>query len=577
MDETQFRHTLSKNILVMETEVTQGMWANLKTLQGTLPSDPSQFSAPGNPANQVSWYEAILFANLLSLQQGLNRVYYSDSSLSTPVDVTTYTSPIYVNWDLDGYRLPTEGEQEYFIRASTTGLFSFEEPAYNSDNCGSPISPPVSWVCPASNELPVMESYSWFCSNSGAKAGLSGAKNANPWGLKDVHGNIWEWGWDWAGTYPVGDQIDYRGPSTGTDRVFRSGGWNNSPRYLRSASRGGNSPEIHGHVYGFRLVRNLNHFSISTTSTTSTMTSSTTSSSSTTTTIMSAGALWAVDGTVGNLRYVPAGTFMQGTPLSEFGRYEHEGPQFTHNLTKNIAVMETEVSRQMWIELRWVQDSLPPDPTCLEYGGGTSNPVQYVNWFKTILFSNLLSLQRGLRRVYYIDSNLSSPIVRDNYETNNVYVDWNADGFRLPTEGEWEYFARAGTTGPFSVNETAYNSSNYHLCTTGLFTELEKVAWFCANAGTTTHTVGSKLSNPWGLKDVHGNVCEWVWDYYSTYPKTEQTNYRGPSSGSYRTVRGGDWNSTPAYFIRSGSRLAQDPSPSNQSTFTGFRLVRVAE
>jgi len=283
------------------------------------------------------------------------------------------------------------------------------------------------------------------------------------------------------------------------------------------------------------------------------------------------GMLWATDLIVGKLYRVHAGIFTQGTPADEVGHQSKEGPQFQHTLTKNIAVMETEVSRQMWDNLRSTQPSLPAYPSY--FSSGNSLPVERVNWYQTILFANLLSLQNGLQRVYYKDSSFRIPVTSSNFQFGTIYADWNANGYRLPTEGEWEYFARAGTTGPFSITASAYNSSTYIICTSGVLPALESVAWFCANSESTSHPVGSKASNPWGLKDVHGNVWEWCWDWWGGgYPSSSQTDYRGPSNGSHRVVRGGSWSSDPEY-VRSGSRYYNNPGVPGDYGL-GFRLLR---
>lgn len=231
--------------------------------------------------------------------------------------------------------------------------------------------------------------------------------------------------------------------------------------------------------------------------------------------------------------------------------------------------METEVTRQMWADLKASQSSLPPDPTTTCCGYGMNNPVQSVTWYEAVLFANLLSQQRGLQRVYYEDSGFTTPITSGNYQL--VYANWSADGYRLPTEGEWEYFARAGTTGPFSISEPVYNSSTYDNCK-GVLSSLDTVAWFCSNSGDTSHAVGSKAPNPWGLKDVHGNAFEWVWDWYgNSYTEQSLTDYRGSSGGSERVVRGGYWNGVP-WFVRSAFRGVGIPYL--HINYLGFRLLR---
>ena len=284
------------------------------------------------------------------------------------------------------------------------------------------------------------------------------------------------------------------------------------------------------------------------------------------------GILYAVDPIVGNLRYVSAGTFTQGTPSTEVTMYEVEGPQFQHTLTKNIAVMETEVTRKMWSDLKVLQSTLPTDPTWTDYGSGTTNPVQCVTWYKAVLFANTLSQQRELTRAYYADVALTTAISASNYSSGSIDVKWDADGYRLPTEGEWEYFARAGTTGPFSISEPAYGSLTYNSCTPGELAALESVAWFCANVIDVTRPVGSKAANPWGLKDIHGNVHEWCWDWYSSsYPSSAQTDYRGPASGLGRVIRGGS-RGYP-WQLRSGRHSWATPNFGNGIDI-GFRLLR---
>ncbi len=289
-------------------------------------------------------------------------------------------------------------------------------------------------------------------------------------------------------------------------------------------------------------------------------------------TLLEAGTLFSVDSVVGNLRYVPAGTFVQGSPDTEPGRYPGEGPQFEHTLTRNMAVMETEITRQMWADLRSLQPGLPEDPTNTNYGSGMSQPAQSVTWFEAVLFANLLSKQHGLTPSYYQDSTLTIPINSINDQTNGVFVNWDGNGFRLPTEGEWEYFTRAGTTGPFSVKETAYSLATLSNCERGTLTVLEAAAWFCANASAISHPAGLKDANPWGLKDVHGNVLEWCWDRHATsYPSSSRINYSGPSTGTDRVFRSGSWGSYPRQ-VRSAYRNVA--APGQRANALGFRLLR---
>jgi len=278
------------------------------------------------------------------------------------------------------------------------------------------------------------------------------------------------------------------------------------------------------------------------------------------------GALYLVDPIVGNLRYVPGGTFLQGhLPGDPCGT-----GYFEHTLTLNLAVMETEVSRQMWADLLSAQPTLPADPTNLSYSPGMRHPVLHVTWYQALLFANLLSLEQGVRRCYYTNSQLDAPLDDIDPLPAAVYCDWEAPGYRLLTEGEWEYACRAGTTTPFSVEEPAFTTCD-ETCDAGIYTELEAVAWICANSGLVAHPVGLKAPNPWGLKDMHGNVWEWCWDWAGGQPSSPRVDYRGQASGTNRLTRGGSFSYFTAY---SESATRASLSPANYSNSLGFRLAR---
>ncbi|MFC1853101.1 formylglycine-generating enzyme family protein, partial [candidate division CSSED10-310 bacterium] len=258
------------------------------------------------------------------------------------------------------------------------------------------------------------------------------------------------------------------------------------------------------------------------------------------------GDLYAIDTIVGNLRLVKAGTFTQGSPSDENCRKSNED-QFTHTLTRNLAVMENEVTRQMWADLKAMQSSLPSDLTKTDYGSGMNNPAQNMNWSHTILFANLLSIQQDLTRCYYKDAEFTIPVDSSNYSSGSFYCDFSASGFRLLSEGEWEYACRSGTT-------TAYNSGQNNTTCNEVDPNLDPLAWYGYYFGMGTHPVGTKQANSWNLYDMHGNVWEWCWDWFSIYPE-DSTDYTGPSSGSGRLARGGGWNSS-AEFCRSAFRYS---------------------
>ncbi|MBP7867640.1 MAG: formylglycine-generating enzyme family protein [Acidobacteria bacterium] len=283
------------------------------------------------------------------------------------------------------------------------------------------------------------------------------------------------------------------------------------------------------------------------------------------------GTTVAVDPIAGNLRCVPAGTFTQGSTGVPCQGMD-EGA-FTHRLTRSVAMMETEVTRGMWAALRVLRPSLPEDPC----GVATSpdHPLVEATWYEAVLFANLLSLERGLTPCYYTDASRAVPIDATNYADNDaVHCAFDAPGYRLPTEGEWECACRAGTTTPFFVPEPGYTTGNCSQSSVaGMYLVLETVVRFKGNSGGagTPFPVGELLPNAWSLYDLSGNVSEWVWDRYEWYPSGSLVDYTGPAGGSMHTTRGGCWESD-ARHVRSSSRGSTNRYMRHEDV--GFRLVR---
>jgi len=182
---------------------------------------------------------------------------------------------------------------------------------------------------------------------------------------------------------------------------------------------------------------------------------------------------------------------------------------------------------------------------------GDDRPVERPSWLYAIRYCNLRSLREGLKRCY---------------DEATQACDFAADGYRLPTEAEWEYACRAGTTARYSFgNDPA---------------QLGDHAWFKGNAGGTTHPVGQKRPNPWGLHDMHGNVAEWCHDAYAedAYAKGESKDPAGPKAGDERVLRGGSWGGSPD-ACRSSARASEKPGFADVCfgyELYGFRCVRRA-
>ena len=176
------------------------------------------------------------------------------------------------------------------------------------------------------------------------------------------------------------------------------------------------------------------------------------------------------------------------------------------------------------------------------FSGDDNLPVEHLTWFDAIKFCNALSTKGGLQPCYNVSSGVC------NFTKN---------GFRLPTEAEWEYACRAGST-------TIYNLGDSE-------SDLARAGWYSPNCSNKTHQVGGKIPNAWGLYDMHGNVWEWCNDWLGDYTSENLTNPTGPSTGSYRVVRGGSWTND-ANRCQSANRDRENPS--NGGYYLGFRVVR---
>jgi formylglycine-generating enzyme required for sulfatase activity len=245
--------------------------------------------------------------------------------------------------------------------------------------------------------------------------------------------------------------------------------------------------------------------------------------------------------------HLPGGTFTMGSPANEVNRNNDETQRqvtvssfymgkYTVTQAEYEAVMGTNPSR-------FKQE-------------GVKLPVENISWFDAIEFCNRLSSSEGLTPVYTITGT-----------GNERTVTWNLNenGYRLPTEAEWEYACRAGTTTTFNtgINITS-NQANYDGASPYNNNPVGQY-----NRRTTP--VGNFDANAFGLYDMHGNVWEWCWDWYGSYTTGSQTDPIGPAYGTYRVLRGGSWFDG-GRNIRSAVRFNYHPS--NRNYFFSFRIVK---
>jgi len=446
------------------------------------------------------------------------------------------------------YRLPTKAEWEYAARAGTADKYA---------GAGA------------------LGDVAWYLSNSDSQTHPVGEKRPNAWGSYDMLGNVREWCQDWYGDYSSSPVENPAGPSSGQYRMLRGGSWYGVAGFGRVSYRfrfGGVG------IGGFRCVREVAASSSCAAPTITTQPAGRTIASGSTAdlTVTASGSAplsyqwyegaqgtttrpvgtssptfrtpaltvattyWVrvtnacgqvdsaaatVNITAPTLRndfgmefvQIQPGEFTMGCSPGDSGCSAVESPAHRVRITKGFQIGKYEVTQQQW------QAVIGSNPSWFK---GVTLPVEQVSWDDVQAFLGRLNARN--------------------------------DGFRyrLPTEAEWEYAARAGTTDKYAGASA-----------------LGDVAWYDSNSGSTTHPVGQKRPNAWGMYDMLGNVWEWCQDWYGVYSSGAADNPAGPSSGPGRTTRGGSWVSY-AWDARASYRVRV--APEVRSGSGGFRCVREA-
>ncbi len=262
-----------------------------------------------------------------------------------------------------------------------------------------------------------------------------------------------------------------------------------------------------------------------------------------------------------NFIAVTGGTFTMGSPNGVGSSAEQ--PQHTVSLS-DFYISNTEIRWGAWDTVyQWGLNNGYSDlPVGRKgYNGDAAHPVTEVNWYDIVKWCNARSEKEGLIPYYYTGSNhTSSNVYRTgqiDLEKTMVYI--NSDGYRLPTEAEWEYAAQGG-----------YKRHNPHFMFSGS-NSVETVAWYSTNSNNNSHLVATKSPNELGTYDMSGNVWEWCWDWYGSYNESAQTNPFGVAMGTSRVVRGGSFDN-----IESHSRVTNriGNTPTNRYNVIGFRVVK---
>ncbi len=569
--ETQHEVKLSHGFWLADTACTQELW------EAVTGKTPSRFKGDRLPVEQVSYDEVIKFVRALEKH-------------------VPELAPA----------LPTEAQWEYACRADTETPFSF----------GHTIS---------THQANFDGNYPYGDSRKGKyREETVDVKSlpSNAWGLYEMHGNVREWCSDWFGEYSAEPQVDPTGPVTGSDRVFRGGSWIDFARFVRSACRNWFDPGYRYSNLGFRLLSSASaeptkaaevpfaeqgseqtRFGEATSSPplpwkgeragvrglvakTIRVDEGTTAEVE----LSSLGPIrirsnleevflermtkpkWAVafgrdrfgtyyaDFQVSSIekgapvrqrmRWIPPGRFRMGSPAGEPGRYDSE-TQHDVTISSGFWMFDTPCTQALWLAV--MAGKNPSHFTDL------TRPVAQLNWDHACQFAAKLTSKMP---------ELS---------------------FSLPTEAQWEYACRAGTT-------TAIYTGPLEILGDANAPALDEIAWYGGNCGVDfdlsngqavtwlsnkqydfekggTRRVKQKRPNPWGLYDMLGNVWEWCQDWKGDHPSESQVDPIGPEMGSSRVIRGGGWRNG-ARDVRSACRSWGDPGLRHSDL--GFRFLSSA-
>ena len=509
------RHKVTVNGFWMgKYEVTQGQYEQV------MGRNPSKFKGDTRrPVESVTWYDAVEFCNVLSRMAGLHPAYSIEKAKQDPNDTKPCDQLIWtvrVVPGSNGFRLPYEAEWEYACRDGSTTRFFWG--SYDNQACKYANVADHSLRRKYSGRMMVIHIN---CNDGFAETAPVGKFRPSPIGLHDMIGNVSEWCMDWYGEhyYRTSPEVNPRGPSSGSYRVCRGGSWtffHNRPGCRNASDANSKDGEI-----GFRVVVSApsqeepgvdvcDYAAGEEDRQADDDVSRQLERDAAVRSKHRAGEIKKVGGM--DFVFVPGGYFMMGSSGSE----GNDDEQPHHKVyVSPLWVGKYEVTQEQYRSIMGKNPSIY---------SGNRRPVENICWNDSVSFCEKFSRQYSVRA-------------------------------RLPYEAEWEYACRAGSTTPY------YWGSNIN----GTY------CWHSGNSGITTHPVGQKRGNAFGLHDITGNVWEWCMDWYCSgyYKNSPKMNPKGPASGRYRVIRGGSW-----YYIDSGIRSAirNRVFPLHSGLF-GFRIV----
>jgi formylglycine-generating enzyme required for sulfatase activity len=277
---------------------------------------------------------------------------------------------------------------------------------------------------------------------------------------------------------------------------------------------------------------------------------------------------------------IPGGTFTMGDSFSEGATSERP----THSVyCSAFYIGKYEVSFSEWKTVRDWAISNGYDLQNTGSGKDEDHPVHSISWLSAIKWCNARSEMEGLEPVYYADNTLTTVYRTGTLTPTNDYVDWTANGYRLPTEAEWERAARAGKSGTrFTFGNTISHAQANYYSQAAYSYDLSGINnfhpdWDSGVFPYTCPTITFSASD-FGLFNLHGNVAEWCWDlydryYYSGLGSGLIDNPKGSTSGTLRSIRGGNWNEDLGY-MRNSARYNENPTGTYNTA--GLRIVRAA-
>jgi formylglycine-generating enzyme required for sulfatase activity/tRNA A-37 threonylcarbamoyl transferase component Bud32 len=465
-DETQHKVTLTKGFLMATTHVTKGQFA-------AFVKDAAHYQTDAERQGSAIAMDGTKFGKVNGASWKAPGFEQTDNDPA--VEISWNDAVAFCTWisNKEGraYRLPTEAEWEYACRAGTNAAYFWgDNPDISHEfaNTGAFI-----FAATRQCTTPV------------------GSFKPNSWGIYDMSGDAWEWCGDAYGDYASGTVTDPTGTpqnnTSGLLRVIRGGSWYSDPRKCRSASREGNAPDSQSYNTGFRVVLDGGAPNASALPTTQPLLVPLPTPGQTAAGAENPSRKFTNSIGMPFVEMKP-GTFLMGSPVNEPLRKASE-TQHKVTLTKPFFLATRTVNQTEW---KTVMGSNPSHFTRDDL------PVETVSYDDALLFCKKLGLADGKQ-------------------------------YRLPTEAEWEYACRAGTT-------TAYYTGD------GV-EAADQAGWSRRNSNGWTHSSAQKLPNAWGLYDMHGNVWQWCSDWYAPFTRDDATDPRGPGIEQRgRVARGGSFD-----------------------------------